>query len=505
VKNHNLVDVDQFNAWQAEDYAESVLLQERVSQRLIEARFFSAITKVENQNIFSKFLLTFYKKIQKKPDGKFFLKKIFTFFPRNLREYFFFIIFRNLSGLISGPEFNFGNNSPELGFGICTSKNPQVTIVIPIYNNLEITLECLRSLQLAALESEIEIIVIDDASADFSVEVFENIRGIRYVRLCENVGYTKATNIGASYAKGNYIFLLNNDAVVIPGCIPQLLKCFSSQPNVGIVGATLLNADYSVQESGSQVFRDGSGRNLGSGFHVSDPRLQFSREVDYCSAAAIMVKRTLWLSVSGFDERFAPAYFEDTDLCFAAWKNDLKVVVSNNAYVIHQRSSSYGKANDELMRINRDKFNLKWALVLEKHWKNKGEVRFESSRSSKGIVVLVDDFLPSFSRNSGSIRTIKLLTTISDLGYHVCLTALSNKITPLNSQKLSDLGFEFYPDASSLIAGLKDRKNRVLYLGLIPEELNNTYFDVLFKEFPKAGSVKELLDLNYSSGRAGSE
>ena len=261
----------------------------------------------------------------------------------------------------------------------------------------------------------------------------------------------------------------------------------------------MLNADYSVQESGSQIFRDGSGMNLGSGFHVSDPRLQFSREVDYCSAAAVMVKRTFWLYVSGFDERFAPAYFEDTDLCFAAWENSLNVLVAKNAYVIHQRSSSYGQANRKLMEINRDKFNLKWAHVLQKHWENKGEGRFESSRSSKGIVILVDNLLPSFSRDSGSIRTIKLLSAISDLGYHVCLAALSKEITPLDSLKLSDLGVEVYPNVNSLIAGLENRKNRVLHFWLIREEAIHTYFDVLLKEFPNAGSVTDLLDLDYSS------
>jgi GT2 family glycosyltransferase len=499
VESQNLVEIDRFISWQLEDESESFILQNKIAQRFGDIGTFFVEKSSENKKMSHEFLQTTYRWLRKNPDLKFLFKKIFNFFPASLRIRVINIVLQNFGNPERNSEFVFRGNIQELGFGICSSQNPQVTIVIPIHNNLNLTFECLRSVQLAALESELEVILVDDASTDFSAEAFLNIRGIRYVRLRENVGYTRATNIGAGYAKANYIFLLNNDTVVLPNCIPQLLNSLSTQPEVAIIGATLLNRDFSVQESGSQIFKDGSGWNLGSGFHVSDPRLQFHREVDYCSAAAVMVRRSFWLSVSGFDERFAPAYFEDTDLCFTAWASELKVLVSNDAYVIHQRSSSYGKTNNELMKINQNKFNLKWAHSLQGHWENYGVGRFESSRSSKGIVIIVDNFLPSFSRDSGSIRTIKLLTAIRDIGYHVCLTALSSEITPLDIRKLHALGVEVYPNVSSLLTGLENRKDRVSHFWLIREESINSHFKSLLNEFPQVSFITDLLDLDYSS------
>ena len=72
-----------------------------------------------------------------------------------------------------------------------------------------------------------------------------------------------------------------------------------------------------LQEAGGIIWRDGSGWNWGRDEDAGAPRFDYVREADYCSAAALMVDKALWGQLGGFDERFAPCYYEDTDFCFS--------------------------------------------------------------------------------------------------------------------------------------------------------------------------------------------
>jgi len=403
----------------------------------------------------------------------------------------------NTGESIAPVEFNF---SRELGLGICTSDMPRVSVVVSVFNSFQLTIDCLRSLQIEALEVDLEVIVIDDASDEFDSIFFENIRGVKYIRLKENVGYTRATNIGATFAITDHIFLLNNDVRIVPGCIAYLLQKLEADPSVAMIGPTLLNLDNTIQETGSQIFRDGSGHNIGAGLDINDPQVNFEKEVDYCSAAALLVRKTFWEGVTGFDEQYAPAYYEDSDLGFTAWGAGLRVLHTPEVFAIHHRGASYSKdnKNSELMNSNRKKFINKWSSDLQQSWENQGTSRIEAKRESKGIVILVDHLLPSFSRDSGSIRTIRLIESIQHLGFHVCLTALSSEITPFDLSLLRRMGIEVYPHIDLMLAKVAKRSDRVKSVWLIREQVHHAFRSTLEHHFPKAGFITDLLDLDYS-------
>ncbi len=134
--------------------------------------------------------------------------------------------------------------------------------------------------------------------------------------------------------------LLNNDTRVISGWIDSLVNELDEHPSTGAVGSMIIRNDLLLQESGVIVWSNGSGWQYGNGESPYEPQYRFRRIVDYCSGAALLVRRSVWNRLGGFDDRFAPAYYEDTDLCFAIRELGLDVVVRPDSMVIHAEGSS---------------------------------------------------------------------------------------------------------------------------------------------------------------------
>ena len=252
---------------------------------------------------------------------------------------------------------------------------PVMSIVIPVFNNWSLTRRCLASIRLAGSLDLLEVIVVDDASTDVTKQALDDIRGIRVIRNDSNVGFTRAANRGAQAARGRYTFFLNNDTAMLPGCVAALLEAMSDA-SIGAAGARLVYPSGRLQAAGGVIWSDGTGWNIG---HYRNPALaEFSvrRDVDYCSAAALAIRTELLAELGYFDERFAPAYYEDTDLCFRVRALGWRVVVEPEAMVVHWEGMTHGterrrglsgahtKSNQGLNRV---KFVEKWGAELTGH------------------------------------------------------------------------------------------------------------------------------------------
>jgi GT2 family glycosyltransferase/glycosyltransferase involved in cell wall biosynthesis len=300
----------------------------------------------------------------------------------------------------------------------------EVSVIIPVFNELQFTHACLASLQAAQEPPRFEVIVVDDCSTDKTTEVVPQIHGVVYLRNETNSGFIVSCNRGAAKARGKYLVFLNNDTVVSEGWLSALLETFAEQPHAGIVGSKLVYPDGRLQEAGGIIWQDASGWNYGKFDDPQKPEYNYLREVDYCSAAALMIPKALFLSVGGFDSRYEPAYYEDTDLAFKVRQAGYKVLYQPLSEVIHYEGATGGTdlstGTKKHQDINRSTFAEKWAEQLMTKPAN-GDLRFlrQPRKPSGKNILVIDHHLPMPDRDSGSLRMFQMLRLLHQLGHRV--------------------------------------------------------------------------------------
>ena len=252
---------------------------------------------------------------------------------------------------------------------LAPAPDPEASIVIPVHGRSDLTRACLESVAAHTDGVSFEVIVVDDASRDDTPALLRSANGVRVVTNPANAGFLRSCNAGARVARGRYVVFLNNDVIVRHGWLGALVRTADDQPDVGVIGARVVFPDGTLQECGSSVWRDGSTRQHGRGDDPGRPEFQAVRDVDYCSGACLLVRRELFETIGGFDDRFQPAYYEDVDLAFQARERGYRVIVQPEAVVEHHEGGTYG--GDESSRrkrafidLHRERFVTKWYAAL---------------------------------------------------------------------------------------------------------------------------------------------
>ena len=221
------------------------------------------------------------------------------------------------------------------------SKDPVVSIVIPVFNQLKLTLECLMSIvQRTPEDVSYEIIVGDDASLDNTASIVANIPNLRVLSQPTNLGFLRNCNRAAELARGCYVLFLNNDVQVLSGWLLPLIRVFEEEKDVGAVGPMILFPDGQLQEAGARLKQDGTAEMIGIYTSPEENQYRYRREVDYCSGACLLVEREVFNQLGGFDEGYAPAYCEDSDLCFRIRQLGKHVWYCPESQVVHHLSRS---------------------------------------------------------------------------------------------------------------------------------------------------------------------
>jgi O-antigen biosynthesis protein len=312
-------------------------------------------------------------------------------------------------------------------------ETPAVSVILVLYNRAELTLRCLRSLHEHAPEP-LEILVVDNASADDTSELLDRLDGVRIIRNYENRGFLLAVNQAARRARGAYLLFLNNDAEVLPGTLEAALAAARSAPDVGAVGGRILLLDGRLQEAGSVVWQDGSCLGYGRGDAPDAGPYMYTRDVDYCSGAFLLTPRALFLEDGGFDERFKPAYYEEVDYCFRLWGQGKRVVYEPRAVVVHYEFAS-SRSMDEAVQMQltrRAAFARKHEAALAAQPAPQVErVLFARQRPARGRrLLLLDDRVPHEHLGSGFPRARRLLETLVEQGHFVTFYPLSHPSEP---------------------------------------------------------------------------
>ncbi len=380
---------------------------------------------------------------------------------------------------------------------------PVVSIVIPVFNQLEVTLRCLASLAAVPTPVPCEIILVDDCSEPPVGETLRRVRGLRYFRNEQNQGFIRSCNRGAGESRGEYLLLLNNDTEVTAGWLEALIEVMRSRPDAGAVGARLVYPDGSLQEAGSVVWSDGSAWNYGHGDDPGRPEYNYVRRVDYCSGACLLVRRTLFRDLGGFDVAYCPAYYEDVALAFAIREKGYHVYYQPAATVIHYEGASSGRdlrtGVKQYQELNRLKFAQRWRDALRLYWGDPNSIEVACDRHAPGRLLVIDACALTPDRDAGSLRMFNLLLILARRGFKVTFAAANLQAYEPYSTQLRQAGVEHvnWPQVHSLENYLEHRAYAYDFVILSRKFVANKFLALLRRLAPGAALVFDTVDLMF--------
>lgn len=245
--------------------------------------------------------------------------------------------------------------------------NPDVTILVPAFNQVKVTVECLASLAAAKSKLSIEVIVVDDASTDQTQPILSLIPGLVYIRNESNLGFLRSVNAAAKRASGEYLVVLNNDTQVKDDWLDPLVESLQDK-TVGVVAPKFVFPNGRLQEAGARLSPDGSSHMIGLFDDPALPRYNYARDVDYASGACLAMRRALFDKLDGFDEKFAPAYCEDVDFCLRVRESGMRIRYEPASVVYHHLSKSSdalpGSFKMRQIRRNQQKLVERWGDLI---------------------------------------------------------------------------------------------------------------------------------------------
>jgi GT2 family glycosyltransferase len=328
---------------------------------------------------------------------------------------------------------------------------PMLSVIMVLHNNLTFTLTALASLR-QNYQGDIELILVDSGSTDETRYIARYVHGARLLRFESNLGFLCACNAALYSASADCVLLLNNDVELAPGAIAAALARLRTDRRIGAVGGKVIRTHGMLQEAGSIIWRDGSATGYMRDASPLAPEANFVRDVDFCSGVFLLVRTDLLQQLEGFDEEFAPGYYEDTDLCLRISSAGYRVVYDPAVVVYHFEFGSAAStlAAEAHMARRQTMFQRKHAAVLQSRIEPSAaaELFARSTNLGRGRILFIEDTVPVRMIGSGFVRSNDILQAMARLGYQV-------GVFPINGNQFDLAGV--YVDMPDTVEVLHDQ------------------------------------------------
>jgi O-antigen biosynthesis protein len=351
-----------------------------------------------------------------------------------------------------------------------TGGAPAISVIMTVRDNFALTMQALSSLR-DNFRGNIQLILVDCGSTDETQFLERYVRGVQVLRFATNLGFVRACNAALTIVSADTVLYLNNDVELAPDAVAAALDRLTSDTKIGAVGGKIIRSHGRLQEAGCIIWRDGTTLGYMRDASPLTPEVNFVRDVDYCSAVFLLVRAAPLRELGGFDEAFAPAYYEDTDLCVRLRQAGYRIVYDPSVVVHHLE---YGTSGDwlpiEQVRDSQRTFVEKSAEWLRSQLPPhaKSEVHARSTMRNARRLLFIEDTMPMRMIGSGFARSNDLIRTMVELGWQVT-------VHPVDEKELDPAAV--YADFPDTVEAMYDRS-----LGQLEEFLSarEGYFDTIW-------------------------
>ena len=307
---------------------------------------------------------------------------------------------------------------------------PELSVLMVLHNNFALTLQALASLS-QTHAGAIELVLVDSGSTDETRHILRYVTGAMLLRFDDNIGFLLGCNAGLTLVSADAVLYLNNDVELAAGTVAAALARLRSDPRIGAVGGKIIRTHGVLQEAGCIVWRDGWTAGYLRDQSPLCPEANFVRDVDFCSAAFLLARTEAVRDGNGFDEAFAPAYYEDADLCLRLRNAGYRIVYDPSVVVHHLEYGSTDVSTDAHTRIEQahDIFFRKHLNTLRFRYAadSRAQLFARSVDKPRGRILFIEDQVPLRRLGSGFVRSNDIVRTMAEQGYRVTIFPVIRK------------------------------------------------------------------------------
>jgi len=380
---------------------------------------------------------------------------------------------------------------------------PKVSIIILTLDKLDLLKRNITKIQSKTTYKNYEIIIITNNQDENSeMRTFLKESKHQYFLYHEEYSFSGMNNFGAKKANGEVLLFLNDDVEVLsPYWLESLLKLVLDD-KVGAAGPKLLFPNKTLQEAGCIVWKDGIAWNYGRNDSPLKPQYNFVRNVDYCSAACLMIKKEIFENMNGFDTTYHPAYSEDVDLCLSLQKFGYKILYQPLATLIHHEGSTQGtilKSGIKSYQVkNQKKLKKKWNDYLSKRahtsWDN---INLERTRNAGINILYIDHHVPEYDKDAGSLMIFYSLSILSHMKNNVTFWPHDLRKNEPYTGNLQQRGIEVMYGPERFANFIRKRGKEFQLCIISRPHITTKFIDSIKKHAPQCKIAYQTMDLHH--------